>query len=85
MKYIYLLLVLILFSCNAGFTGIEDRDKKAVEWINQHPKPILTKYSIANGLAGTRKYTFVDRDGMIFNAGYVSLTLPDTIKQKEVG
>ena len=67
------------------FIGCADTDRneeRAAEWVSRASKPIVCKIHCTNGWDMDRKYTLVDAKGNIYQTGWVSMTLPDTIGVK---
>lgn len=69
------LLALFFSSCNT-----DDRTKKAIDWVNSHPKPIVVTSSTHNGWTMNYRCLFRDSLGEVFYAGEVEGFKPDTIK-----
>lgn len=72
--YILLPAVLLLSSCGTG-----NRTEKAHQWINDHPKPIVVLSHSLNGWTMNYRYTLIDSAGVVYYAGEIEGTLPDTI------
>lgn len=53
--------------------------RKAVRWINAHPKPIRS-YSQQFEWRRLPDLTLIDSEGQVKYAGKTKLTLPDTIR-----
>ena len=65
-----LLIIIIIMSC---------KTRKAVRWVNTHPKPI---YVSSNQLKITEypRYTMIDSSLVVYYAGRLKLSLPDSIQ-----
>jgi hypothetical protein len=71
----FLIIAVIIFSnCSTS-----ENETATIKWIGTHKKPIVCNKSTINE-KGDSNYTLIDADGNIYNTGYTTFELPDTIK-----
>lgn len=73
------LITLLLLTCS-GCVFFDDNTDKALDWINEHPKPIYVTLKNQNGITSGYRYTFIDSQNKVAYFEEVHAVLPDTIK-----
>jgi hypothetical protein len=68
---------LLLLSCVFAFCGCT-HNEETINWIATAKKPVVIKLYNTAFLKNNR-YTLIDANGNIYDTGWTSLALPDTI------
>lgn len=77
MKTLGFLFIILLTSCDLAS---DKSEKNCIDWINSHPKPITIVSQHGEGLTYTTDYVLKDANNVLYQTGFVSFYLKDTIK-----